>query len=57
MKILVCGGRDFGHIKQGERGTDKAKEYYFVLDTLDRLSFDCYVLNLNQIHTEIGYLR
>lgn len=40
MNILVCGGRNFGNIEQGERGTLKEQEYLFIQGTLGQLSMD-----------------
>lgn len=40
MRVLVCGGRDFGNLNKGHdgnliRGDEKDAEYNFVIDTLE----------------------
>lgn len=41
MRILVCGGRDFGKLNKGPDGNpirtdDKAEEYRFVMDSIEK---------------------
>ena len=45
MRVLVCGGRDFGNLNKGPDGNpirddEKAAQYRFVIDTIEKFAME-----------------